>query len=113
MGNDMIPNKNYDITEITRLLLKMRDACVHKDCDAYDDLERLAKYYALEDAADLINNPSLLVRHGRWKQHRIPKKYGATVPICSCCGMQDFNGSLRCFAYCPNCGAKMDDEKPR
>ena len=60
--NAMRPARNYDLTEITRLLLKMRDNCVGKEGEAYDDPERKEKYEALNDAVDLINNPSLLQR---------------------------------------------------
>ena len=58
--NAMRPARNYDLTEITRLLLKMRDNCVSKEGEAYDDPERKEKYEALNDAIDLINNPSML-----------------------------------------------------
>jgi hypothetical protein len=61
MPDAMSPVKNYDLTEITRLLLKMRDNCVRKEGEAYDDPERKEKYDALNDAIDLINNPSRLV----------------------------------------------------
>ena len=57
---DMMAKKNYDLTEITRLLLQMRDNCVPKAGDAYEDPERAEKYDALNAAIDLINNPSLL-----------------------------------------------------
>ena len=51
---------DYNLTEITRLLLKMRDNCAQKEGDAYNDPERQAKYEALQAAVDLINNPSRL-----------------------------------------------------
>ena len=57
---DLLVKKNYDLTEITRLLLKLRDNCVPKEGDAYEDPERAEKYDALNAAIDLINNPSLL-----------------------------------------------------
>lgn len=60
--NAMRPARNYDLTEITRLLLKMRDNCVGKEGEAYDDPERKEKYEALNAAIDLINNPSMLQR---------------------------------------------------
>ena len=60
--NAMRAVKNYDLTEITRLLLKMRDNCVRKEDEAYDDPERKEKCEALEAAIDLINNPSMLQR---------------------------------------------------
>lgn len=63
MPDAMSPVKNYDLTEITRLLLKMRDNCVRNaEGEAYDDPGRKEKYEALEAAIDLINNPSMLQR---------------------------------------------------
>lgn len=61
MDNAMV-QKNYDLTQITKMLLEMRENCVsRKEGDAYDDPKRNEKYNALNDAIDLINNPSLLV----------------------------------------------------
>lgn len=57
---DLMPKKDYDLTEITRLLLEMRDNCVPKAGDAHDDPKRTEKYDALNAAIDLINNPSML-----------------------------------------------------
>lgn len=46
------------------------------------------------------------VRHGKWIFESIR---GHAVMTCSeCCKVQD--GQTLCFAYCPNCGAKMDEE---
>ena len=54
--------KNYDLTQITRLLLEMRENCaLRKEGEAYDDPKRMEKYDALNAAIDLINNPSQLV----------------------------------------------------
>lgn len=41
-----------EITEATRLLLQMRDNCVKKDTDEYDDPLRKDKYNALNMAID-------------------------------------------------------------
>ena len=41
-----------EITEATRLLLKMRDNCVRKNTDKYDDPLRKDKYNALNMAID-------------------------------------------------------------
>ena len=57
---DLMAKKDYNITEITRLLLKMRDNCVQKVGEMYNDPERQEKYEALQAAIDLINNPSRL-----------------------------------------------------
>ena len=51
----------YWIKQITRVLLEIRDNCVPKDGEAYDDPKRMEKYDALNAAIDLINNPSQLV----------------------------------------------------
>ena len=61
MANLMM-KKNYDLTQITRLLLEMRENCaLRKEGEAYDDPKRMEKYDAINSAIDLINNPSLLV----------------------------------------------------
>lgn len=52
---DCMPKKDYDIAEITRILLEMRDNCTNGM--QYDDPKRWAKFDALSDAIDLINNP--------------------------------------------------------
>jgi len=59
---DMMPKKNYDTTEITRLLLEMRENCIPKAGNAYEDPNRTEKYDALNAAIDLINNPSIISR---------------------------------------------------
>ena len=41
-----------EITEATKLLLKMRDNCVKKDADKYDDPLRKEKYNSLNMAID-------------------------------------------------------------
>lgn len=58
---NLMAKKNYDLTQITIVLLEMRDNCVPKDGEAYDDPKRMEKYDAINSAIDLINNPSLLV----------------------------------------------------
>ena len=58
---NLMEKKNYDLTQITRVLLEIRDNCVPKDGEAYDDPKRMEKYDAINSAIDLINNPSMLV----------------------------------------------------
>lgn len=58
---NLMEKKNYDLTQITRVLLEIRGNCVPKDGEAYDDPKRMEKYDTLEAAIDLINNPSQLV----------------------------------------------------
>lgn len=61
---DLMAKKNYDLTEITRLLLKMREKFVPKDGDLYEDQDRAKKYDALNAVIYLINNPSMVQK---WK----------------------------------------------
>lgn len=103
---DLMAKKDYNLTEITRLLLKMRDNCVQKEGEMYNDPERQEKYEALQAAAFLIHNPSCLVdaepvRHGRWECYPSPAEIR-----CSQCKME-YVARIR-WNYCPNCGAKMD-----
>lgn len=58
---NMMEKKNYDLTQITWILLEMRDNCVPKYGEAYDDPKRMKKYNALNAAIYLINNPSQIV----------------------------------------------------
>ena len=58
---NLMEKKNYDLTQIIRVLLEIRDNCVPKDGEAYDDPKRVEKYDALNAVIDLINNPSQLV----------------------------------------------------
>lgn len=107
---DLMAKKDYNIPEITWMLLKMRDNCVQKEGDAYNDPERQEKYEALQAAADLINNPSRLVdtepvRHGKWI-YDLNNLYG-----CSECMARETMSRKRLKNYCPNCGAIMDKEK--
>lgn len=111
--DNLMSVKEYDLTEITKMLLKMRGNCIRKDGDTYDDPEREAKYAALNDAITLINNPSLLkpVRHGR---------YGFVGPhIGWLCSPYAEHGTCNACKerilidpnhknYCPNCGVPMD-----
>ena len=41
-----------EIIEVTRLLLQMRDNCIKKDTDKYDDVLRKEKYNALNIAIE-------------------------------------------------------------
>lgn len=119
--DDLMSVKEYDLTEITKMLLKMRSNCIRKDGDTYDDPEREAKYAALNDAITLINNPSLLkpVRHGRWipmyEEIEMLTTEGwimretQTAWKCSECGREEAI-ARDTMPYC-HCGAKMDGDR--
>ena len=72
---DLMPKKNYDLTEITRLLLEMRENCIPQAGNAYEDPKRTEKYDALNAAIVLINNPSLLTRWISVKDEPPPSKF--------------------------------------
>lgn len=56
----------------------------------------IEQYLELEPAVDAAP-----VAHGRWYDK------GSLSCRCSCCGCK----SNKEYNYCPNCGAKMDDEQ--
>lgn len=68
-----------------------------------------AAHNALLDfpAADVVP-----VRHGAWKKIKIPPAgYNLHGYLCSFCGFLDegvHSMTGKPFAYCPNCGARMD-----
>ncbi|MBQ7146004.1 MAG: hypothetical protein IJR95_04470 [Lachnospiraceae bacterium] len=49
------------------------------------------------------------VRHGRWEWKEDPYGFFDTIPVCSACGCT--TKYRETSAYCPNCGAKMDEEE--
>ena len=55
----------------------------------------------LEDAPPVDVKP---VRHGRW----VKRTGGALGYDCTVCGKSEVSNH---FDYCPNCGARMDDEE--
>lgn len=48
------------------------------------------------------------VRHGKWlPENRAMDAYW----VCSCCGFpSEAHGAFKIYKYCPNCGARMDEE---
>lgn len=69
---------------------------------SYNGLDEVARQIAHMDAADVAP-----VRHGRWEYKvRIILSIRHYIPVCSICGEE--NGTEDEYAYCPNCGAKMD-----
>lgn len=60
----------------------------------------------LIDADNLDVEP---VRHGHWEKKDDPYGYFDKIPVCSECGRTTELRKL--YAYCPNCGAKMDGKE--
>lgn len=48
------------------------------------------------------------IRHGHWEMKADPYAFFDTIPVCSVCGCTT---KYRVTSkFCPNCGAKMDEE---
>ena len=56
----------------------------------------------IEDAPTIDAEP---VKHGKWDD-----SLDGITPYCSVCGCTH-RCLIRCPSYCPNCGAKMDEEE--
>ena len=48
------------------------------------------------------------IKHGTWTRPSRPKTYER---FCSCCGGKSWYCGTGDYAYCPNCGAKMDKKE--
>lgn len=75
----------------------------------YNTKATYAECIAMVEAAENID--AVLVRHGQWMHKYYPTVwYGHGEPpewICSLCNDRAYDT----YDYCPNCGAKMDEEK--
>ena len=72
--------------------------------DAADDIKAAALSAALQRYV-----PAELVRHGRW-EYREELQYFTIIEMmdCSVCGEHQNPEQVEAWAYCPNCGARMD-----
>lgn len=86
-----------------------------KYCDGYEgkvpdgEMDRMAHAIASAPTID----PESLRPQGTWKD-KPTGKYGAWQSWCSVCGKHSGIGGIesnRHKAYCPNCGAKMKQQK--
>lgn len=85
------------------LLTQMRENCVQKENDAYNDPLRKEKHDALSMAIAQLSDCT--GTHARWIVRRMA---GERIAIqCSACKNYDNESSVR-GKYCWNCGAKMD-----
>ena len=50
------------------------------------------------------------VRHGNWEQCFEDCRKQIEGDKCSVCNFEHYGTSIRHYHYCPNCGAKMDEE---
>ena len=82
------------------LLTQMRENCVPKEDDVYDDPLRKEKHDALSMAIAQLSSHT--GAHARWKS--VPHVQRSLLFMCSNCGTHShFNTN-----YCSDCGARMD-----
>lgn len=51
------------------------------------------------------------VKHGEWKPCFEDYRKQIEGNECSACGFQIYGSRMDMFRYCPNCGAKMEEDK--
>lgn len=77
---------------------------VFENAGWWDNADRDVAQDLLDKAPTVDAEP---VRHGYWRD-------GVCYEVCSVCGAgydrYDAGGYLQDFAYCPACGAKMDED---
>ena len=82
------------------LLTQMRENCVPKGNDAYNDPLRKEKYDALSMAIAQLSGHT--GTHARWKS--VPHVQRSLLFMCSNCGTHSHFKTN----YCSDCGARMD-----
>ena len=70
--------------------------CVELECGKHWD------GHTEKDVTRLLSLPPTQPKTGKWI-----RKY-PVASVCSECGYLIHNGNIKAFAYCPNCGAKME-----
>lgn len=86
-----------------KLLKQMRDNCVPKETDAYNDPLRKDKHEALNMAIAQLSGHN--GQPARWKS--VPHVQRSLLFMCSNCGTHSHFKTN----YCCDCGARMDKEK--
>ena len=87
------------------VLVKLREAVQHKGMGAAI-AGILIRYIEKIPAADVAP-----VVHGRWVNKTNPNRAVVEQRVdCSVCGHIFWHTSAMSYNYCPNCGARMEDE---
>ena len=80
-------------------------------CDGKNEGNPLAQYNkGLEDgkkAIEALPSAQPQRKTGRWKVSELPK---GKMKYCSECGFGQYIADERQYNFCPNCGARMDEE---
>ena len=105
--------KHIDVEILKSAMLEniniMAKVLGEKNADSYVSVNHVIDLIDGLPAADVQE-----VRHGRWITSEIATDFGCTS--CSCChseyyigDLQNLEGDNDFVMYCPNCGARMDD----
>lgn len=90
---------------------------------ALEDVEREIRSLGVRSEFDFVWNDTIQAcihkledlpsaeKRGRWIDYELNAKYGWYFANCSECGYQmDVHENRGYFRYCPNCGARMEDD---
>ena len=95
--------------------MRLIDAdALREELDSVLNWDTNNEYNMYSDTMDAIDNAPTIeaepVRHGEWKRGELLTFAGRTAspPYCSEC-LRFAGGEL--WTFCPNCGAKMDEEE--
>lgn len=58
-------------------------------------------FHFMNDKCDAVN----VIKHGHWELSPFDGNW-----MCSKCGNKPYHDNMKNMNYCPNCGAKMDEE---
>lgn len=102
-------SKFIDVTPIIAGLKEMSGGTTY---DALE-YERRSIYSLIADMLESAPTADVVpVRHGAWRKIKIPPAgYDLHGYLCNLCGFVDegvHSMTGKPFAYCPNCGARMD-----
>ena len=81
------------------------DELIRKGTSTFDESIPIADFIEMVELRPTIEAEP--IRHGKWKYD-----YSMGMNYCSECGWGMVKGERRYYNYCPNCGARMDDNAP-
>lgn len=90
----------YELTRYTAMLKELKNIAGDETCPMNIAADI---YQCVDEISDIDVAP---ISHGYWYVGYLHKR------MCGCCGHPDNDPDDFPHPYCPNCGAKMDREKP-
>lgn len=85
--------------------MKLIDADKLEPHEIYED-NGFTEVVYMDDIREMPTVDAEPIRHGYWEAHAVSIK-GVPTEVCSVCGEWTYGD---CVRFCPNCGAKMDEE---